>query len=150
MGHINKMKQRKGGCKKSSPKSSKKKYLNASSVIEMSYIMPLFLFLFVIIIHTVFYYHDKAVIYGAAGETAAVGAQEERKKGSSYDLESFFRERVNGKLIYLRDTDVSVVKTSEEITVSVSAQRGLLKVDACQKARIVRPEQKIRRIRWIM
>ena len=46
------MKQRKGGCKKSSPKSSKKKYLNASSVIEMSYIMPLFLFLFVIIIHT--------------------------------------------------------------------------------------------------
>ena len=79
-----------------------------------------------------------------------MGAQEERKKGSSYDLESFFRERVNGKLIYLRDTDVSVVKTSEEITVSVSAQRGLLKVDACQKARIVRPEQKIRRMRWIM
>ena len=53
------------------------------------------------------------------------------------------------KLIYLRDTDVSVGKTSEEITVSVSAQRGALKVDACQKARIVRPEQKIRRMRWI-
>ncbi len=115
----------------------------------MSYIMPLFLFLFVIIIHTVFYYHDKAVIYGAAGETAAAGAQAERKKESGYDLESFFRERVKGKLIYLRDTDVSVGKTSEEITVSVSAQRGALKVDACQKARIVRPEQKIRRMRWI-
>ena len=136
------MKQRKGSCKK--------KYLNASSVIEMSYIMPLFLFLFVIIIHTIFYYHDKAVIYGAAGETAAVGVQEERKKGSGYDLVSFFQERVKGKLIYLRDIDVSVGKTSEEIIVSVSAQRGLLKIDACQKARIVRPEQKIRRMRWNM
>ena len=141
MEHIKRIKQRKDICEK--------KYLNASSVIEMSYIMPLFLFLFVIIIHTVFYYHDKAVIYGAAGETAAAGAQAERKKESGYDLESFFRERVKGKLIYLRDTDVSVGETSEEITVSVSAQRGALKGDACQKARIVRPEQKIRRMRWI-
>ena len=128
----------------------KRKYLKASSVIEMSYIMPVFLLLFVIIIHTVFYYHDKAVIYGAAGETAAVGAQEERKKENVCDLESFFRERVKGKLIYLKDTEVSVMKTSDEITVSVSAQRGILKIDACQTSRIVKPEQKIRRMRWIM
>ena len=89
MGHIKRINLRKN--------SGKRKYLKASSVIEMSYIMPIFFLLFVIIIHTVFYYHDKAVIYGAAGETAAVGAQEERKKESGYDLESFFRERVEGK-----------------------------------------------------
>lgn len=142
MGHIKRINLRKN--------SGKRKYLKASSVIEMSYIMPIFFLLFVIIIHTVFYYHDKAVIYGAAGETAAVGTQEERKKESGYDLESFFRERVEGKLIYLRDTEVSVMKTRDEITVSASAQRGVLKVDACQKARIVKPEQKIRRMRWIM
>ena len=116
----------------------------------MSYIMPLFLLLFVLIIHAVFYYHDKAVIYGAAGETAAVGAQNERKKDGGNDLEGFFRERVKGKLIYLRDAEVSIVKTSDEVTVSASAQRGMLRVDACQKARIARPEQKIRRMRWIM
>ena len=67
MGHIEKREKNRIG---------KRKYLKASSVIEMSYIMPVFLLLFVIIIHTVFYYHDKAVIYVAAGETAAVGAQE--------------------------------------------------------------------------
>ena len=100
MGHIEKREKNRIG---------KRKYLKASSVIEM------------IIIHTVFYYHDKAVIYGAAGETAAVGAQEERKKENVCDLESFFRERVKGKLIYLKDTEVSVMKTSDEITVSVSA-----------------------------
>ena len=128
----------------------KRKYLKASSVIEMSYIMPVFLLLFVIIIHTVFYYHDKAVIYGAAGETAAVGAQEERKKENVCDLESFFRERTQGKLLYMKPTDISVEQTEEEITVSVSAQRSFFKVNACQKARIVNPEKKIRRMRWIM
>lgn len=128
----------------------KNKYLTGSSVIEMSYIMPIFLLLFMIIIYAVFYYHDKAVIYGAAGETAAVGVQMERKKERGYDLERFFLERVEGKLIYLRDTEVSVVKTQDEITVSVSAQKGIMKVNACQKARIVKPEQKIRRMRWIM
>ena len=51
----------------------KGKYVNGSSVVEMAYIMPLFLGLFVILIHAVFYYHDKAVINGAAAETAVLG-----------------------------------------------------------------------------
>ena len=40
----------------------KGKYVKASAVIEMSYIMPLFLSLFLLIMYTVFYYHDKTVI----------------------------------------------------------------------------------------
>ena len=35
--------------------------------------------LFVIIIHTVFYYHDKAIIGGAAAESAVMGAQYVRR-----------------------------------------------------------------------
>ena len=130
--------------------SSRKIEMKGSSVIEMSYIMPIFLGLFMLIIHTAFYYHDKAVLNGAAGETAVLGSQAARGKADGYDLESFFRERVKGKLIYLKDTEVSVMKTSDEITVSVSAQRGIMKIDACQTSRIVKPEQKIRRMRWIM
>ena len=44
--------------------------VKGSTVIEMAYIIPLFLGLFVLIMHAVFYYHDKAVLNGAAGETA--------------------------------------------------------------------------------
>ena len=55
-----------------------KKDMKASTVIEMSYIMPVFLFLFLLIMYTVFYYHDKAVLNGAAAETAVLGAQAER------------------------------------------------------------------------
>ncbi len=43
-----------------------------SAVVEMSYIIPLFLGLFVLIVHAVFYYHDKAVLNAAAAETAVL------------------------------------------------------------------------------
>ena len=54
--------------------TKKMRWVSGNSVIEMSYIMPLFFSLFVIIIHTVFYYHDKAIIGGAAAESAVMGA----------------------------------------------------------------------------
>ena len=60
----------------------RKRELKGSAVVEMSYIIPMILFLFVMIIHAVFYYHDKAVLNGAAGETAVLGAQTARRKGT--------------------------------------------------------------------
>lgn len=127
----------------------RKNCVKGSSVIEMSYIMPLFLGLLVLIMHAVFYYHDKAVLNGAAGETAILGAQADRGKETGYDLENFFRERTEGKLIYMTKTDVSVEKTGDEIIVSAEARRSFMKLEICQKALIVTPEKQIRRMRWI-
>ena len=136
MGHIEKREKNRIG---------KRKYLKASSVIEMSYIMPVFLFLFLLIMYTVFYYHDKAVLNGAAAETAVLGAQAERRKETKeYDLEKIFHERTEGKLIFLTGANVTVQKDEKEITVSVSAQKNLMRLSICQKAAIVNPEEKIR------
>ena len=122
-----------------------KKDMKASTVIEMSYIMPVFLFLFLLIMYTVFYYHDKAVLNGAAAETAGLGAQVERRKETKeYDLEKIFHERTEGKLIFLTGANVTVQKDEKEITVSVSAQKNLMRLSICQKAAIVNPEEKIR------
>ena len=122
-----------------------KKDMKASTVIEMSYIMPVFLFLFLLIMYTVFYYHDKAVLNGAAAETAVLGAQAERRKETKeYDLEKIFHERTEGKLIFLTGANVTVQKDEKEITVSVSAQKNLMRLSICQKAAIVNPEEKIR------
>lgn len=122
-----------------------KKDMKASTVIEMSYIMPVFLFLFLLIMYTVFYYHDKAVLNGAAAETAVLGAQAERRKETKeYDLEKMFHERTEGKLIFLTGANVTVQKDEKEITVSVSAQKNLMRLSICQKAAIVNPEEKIR------
>lgn len=120
--------------------------VKGSSVIEMSYIIPLFLGLFVLLIQTVFYYHDKAVLNGAASETAVLGAQAARKPGAEYDLEKFFRERVRGKLIFMTDTDLSIQEGEREIRVSASAGKGFMELDICQKALIVKPEVRIRQM----
>ena len=50
----------------------RKKNVIGSTVVEMAYIMPLFLSMFVLVIHTVFYFHDKVILTGAACETAVV------------------------------------------------------------------------------
>lgn len=120
-------------------------YVKGSAVIEMSYIMPVFLLLFVTVIHTVFYYHDKAVINGAAAETAVLGAQLERKKGTEeYDLNGIFQERIKGKLIYMTNVDVEITKEEDEITVSAKAGKSGMELSISQKASIVKPEEKIR------
>ena len=123
-----------------------KSRVKGSTVIEMSYIIPLFLGLFVLIMHAVFYYHDKAVLNGAASETAILGVQAERRADTEYDLEGFFRERTSGKLIYMTDVDISVSETNEEIIVTADAQKSFMKLKISQKALIVKPEENIRRM----
>lgn len=122
----------------------RKRELKGSAVVEMSYIIPMILFLFVMIIHAVFYYHDKAVLNGAAGETAVLGAQTARRKGTEYDLEEFFHNRTEGKLIYMTDPDVSVEEDEESVTVKASAARSFMRLNIYQRALIVKPEEKIR------
>ena len=122
----------------------RKRELKGSAVVEMSYTIPMILFLFVMIIHAVFYYHDKAVLNGAAGETAVLGAQTARRKGTEYDLEEFFHNRTEGKLIYMTDPDVSVEEDEESVTVKASAARSFMRLSIYQRALIVKPEEKIR------
>ena len=123
-----------------------KSTVKGSTVIEMSYIIPLFLGLFVLIMHAVFYYHDKAVLNGAASETAILGVQAERRADTEYVLVVFFRERSSGKLIYMTDVDISVSETNEEIIVTADAQKSFMKLKISQKALIVKPEENIRRM----
>lgn len=125
----------------------KNKKVRGSTVIEMAYIMPIFLGMFLLIMNAVFYYHDKAVINGAAGETAILGVQAERRKNIQYDPEKFFMERIKGKLICMTDTDVDILKENDGITVTASAQKAFMKIEVSQKALIVKPEEKIRRMR---
>ena len=61
-----------------------------------------------------------------------------------YDLEGFFRERSDGKLIWMAGTSVSVSETDREITVEASAHRSIMSLSVRQKARIACPEEKLR------
>lgn len=119
--------------------------LKGSVTVEMSYILPSILLMFLLIIYTVFYFHDKNILNGAAGETAALGAQTERgPSGRDVDLERVFKERVSKKLILLRLNGIDVEIEREQVTVRAAAAKSWMRVKAVQRARIPFPEKKIR------
>ena len=121
------------------------KKVRGSTVVEMAYIMPLFLLLFVLVINTVFFFHDKVILNGAACETAVVGAQRARlKEKEGTDLEGFFMERVKGKLIRMTDVSVSISEDDGEVKVEARAKRGGMSMSVCQEAVTARPEEMIR------
>ena len=78
--------------------------------VELSYIIPIILSVFMVIIYTVFYFHDKNILIGAAAETAVLGAQLERKPDESgqTDLTGFCRQRIAGKLIPVSYTHLTL------------------------------------------
>lgn len=122
-----------------------RKWVNGSTVVEMAYLIPAFFLLFVLVIHTVFYCHDKVILSGAACETAAVTAQEARRKGDRrFDAEAFFRERIGDKLILLTVSDVSITDGESVVSVEVSAYRSVMKLAIQQKAVKPKPEEVIR------
>lgn len=114
--------------------------------VEMSYIVPLVLLLFLTIIYVVFYFHDKNIILGAAEETAVLGAQLERKpdENGQNNLSEFYQERVGGKLILLPKTKVRVEVVGDTVVVSADAKRGWMAVAICRQMPILKPEKKIR------
>lgn len=122
-----------------------KRTLSGAITVELSYLIPIIMMVFLMTIYSVFYYHDKNILLGAASETAILGVQMERKpdeKGK--DLEAFFQERIYGKLILFSGAQVNVSISSDQMNVSVSAQKGKMKIKAVQKASVVIPERKIR------
>lgn len=119
--------------------------VRGSITVEMAYILPTIILMFLLIVYTVFYYHDKNILNGAAGETAVAGAQYAREKGKDeLDLNSFFRQRIGTKLILLKLSSVEVSKDKKQVVVSVSAEKKWMCVTMVKKAVIPDPEKKIR------
>lgn len=117
--------------------------------IEMSFILPIVLFVFAGIMYTVFYFHDKNIMIGAAAETAVLGAQMERKPETSEnpDLSDFYQQRIAGKLILFPDPVARIRVSEGRVTVSVTAEKGRMKLSVQQQAAVVNPERTIRRKR---
>lgn len=119
--------------------------MKGSTVVEMSYLIPFCLFLFFLLITITFYFHDKTILSAAAAETAVTGVETDRKKMTEeVDLESFFRERIRGKLIFLSEVDVKISRFGKKIEVEVHASKGRMKIYLVQRAVNTKPEEMIR------
>lgn len=126
-----------------------KKALRGSITVEMSYLLPTIIIFFLLVLYTVFFYHDKNVLIGGAAETAVLGAQAERHRGGETDLHSFFRERIRGKLILLNLTGVEIKRDGKLVKVTAYAAKKWMGTSAEQKAVIPEPEKEIRKKRQL-
>ena len=125
------------------------KLLNGSMTIEMSFLMPIILFLIMNCILVVFYYHDKNVLAGAAYETAVVGSTKAREKEGvkEEEIASLFEQRAKNKCILFSNPDASITASDEEIEVAVTASRRRMHLTIIKKAAVTEPEKYIRDIR---
>ena len=130
-------------------KINMKRTLNGVITVEMSYLIPIILLIFAMTVHTVFYFHDKNILIGAAAETAVLGTQTDRKPDENVDLDSFFSERISGKLILFSGADVYIEDSKEWIQVEAVAGNGRRTLRIVQRAVITEPEKNIRRKRIV-
>lgn len=117
--------------------------------VEMSFIIPMILFLIMGCILSVFYYHDKNILSGAAYETVVVGSTKAREKDGieEGELEMLFAQRVNNKCILFSYPHAVVTIEEDEIEIVVSASRKWMRVSVMKRAAITEPERYIRNIR---
>lgn len=123
--------------------------LKGSLTVEMSFLMPMILFLIMNCILAVFYYHDKNILSGAAYETAVVGSTKAREKDgvTEEELKSLFQQRVQNKCILFAGSDAVIDVGEDEITVTVTASRRRMQLSVIRRAAVTEPEKYIRDIR---
>lgn len=127
----------------------KMKRLQGSMTVEMSFLMPMILFLIMVCILAVFYYHDKNILAGAAYETAVAGSTKVREKDgiSEGELESLFFQRTKNKCILFGSFRTTVTVTEEEIVVRANASHNYMKISVMESAKVTEPERYIRKLR---
>lgn len=128
-----------------------KNCMNGSFTVEMSFLMPIILFLIMGCVLACFYYHDKNIIAGAAYETAVVGSTRVREKDgiSEGELNALFKERTGRKCILFSGIRVTSSVGEEEIRISAAARRKHMTLRVESSAAVTKPEKYIRDIRRI-
>lgn len=122
-----------------------KKY-QASITVEMSYIMPIVLFVLFLLIRTSFYFHDKIILSGLLGETLVTGTQYAREEGrDAIDLKNFLEERVQNKLVILHMDKIEILEDKQQIQVQIEAKNRKMQLHFGQKAKKIQPEEMLRK-----
>ncbi len=126
-----------------------RQWLKASMTVEMSFLMPVILFLIMNCIFVSFYFHDRNIISGAAYETVVVGSTKIRERDgvTPGELQNLYQERIKGKCIFFPGSSADIVVEKEEIAIYVTAKKGRLSTSVEKKAAVTEPEKEIRKIR---
>ena len=120
-----------------------------TAIIEMTYIMPLVLLVWISVIFFLFYYHDKNIISGVTYETAVVGSDlyHRDEKIDEQLLTTYFKKRIDNKLLFFSDADPKIQVRDDKIYVSVNVDEKKMKLSIKSRAEFSVPEKEVRKIR---
>ncbi len=122
--------------------------LRGSLTIELAYLFPLILLVFGVLLHVLFYYHDKNILLGAAHETAAYGASlEEVQEGA---LEDYLNERLKGRLLLYEQLEKKVGLQEKRVTVTCYAKKSVMSLQIECSVNRTEPEDYIRSVRKLI
>lgn len=120
--------------------------LKASATVEMAVIAPLTLLTFLLIVYTIFYFHDKNVLCGAAYEAASVGSVKAREEDfDQQDISRLLEEQLRRKCIILNEIDHEVTLSDETLAIRITGKYKEMSTTIYQKMPIEIPEKEIRR-----
>ncbi|HIW21471.1 MAG TPA: pilus assembly protein [Candidatus Dorea intestinavium] len=124
----------------------KRKKLKGSATIEMAVIVPLILGILMLIIFTIFYFHDKNIITASLMEVVMISANKDHDKAelTVAEIEDAIAERIDDKCIFLQYSVEDIELSKEKIKVEVTAQKGRFKTRIYQSMPLLKPEKEIR------
>lgn len=121
------------------------KTLRGSFTVEAAVIVPIILLIFGVLLHILFYWHDKNILMSTAHEAAALGSA--RSTISELELEYYFFERMEGKLLLFDRVECLSHIEDDEVTVRWDGSKGNMVTKGEYSVRRTRPEGYIREIR---
>jgi len=124
-----------------------RKCVKGSFTIEAAVIVPLILLVFAVSLNSLFYYHDRSVIGAVAYETVTVGS--ERREWSKDELESYFRERIEGRTLLFANVSGQVEITDTQVSLFCEVEKNHMSLTVKRVMRKTEPEKYIRNIRKI-
>ncbi len=119
-----------------------KKRYKGSVTIEASYIVPIFLSIFVLLVTWLFYFHDKNVVAATAHETVAAYCNCEEINKT--DVAQYFRKRVRKKLILFSKVRTTVKVDEEQLTLECNARKKQLRMKSKMVMSRTNPEKSLR------
>lgn len=117
-----------------------KKNIRGSFTIEATVIVPMILFIFGILLHILFYYHDKNILLSTAHETATLELESE-------DMESYYLSRLEGKLLLFTRVECEAIVENNNVTIEAMGRKGAMATSVTCSMSRTEPENYIRNIR---
>ena len=119
--------------------------LRGSFTIEAAVIVPIILLIFGVLLHILFYWHDKNILMSTAHETVALGSA--RTEMTELELEYYFFDRMERRLLLFDRVECVSHIEDDKVTVRWDGSKGnmIAKGEYCVSR--TKPEAYIREIR---